>query len=123
MAGGAEPAGAARGLVEIALSDVHDLDGLNGLDEHLGDLLPFLEDIGLFAQVNHDDLNFAAVAGIHHARQPVDALERDPALVPDKPDIPSGMAILIPVGTAFTSPAPSITSSAANKSIPASPGC
>jgi hypothetical protein len=65
MAGGAKTARAPRGLIEIALPDVYDLDRVDRLDEHLGDLLPRLENVLLRAQVNHDDLDLAPITGIH----------------------------------------------------------
>lgn len=63
-AGGAEAAGTARGVGEVAFFD---LNGLIACDDHLGNPVAFGDLIGLAAEVYENYFHFAAVARVNSA--------------------------------------------------------
>src|SRR5512136_144276 len=83
--GRAEAPPATGGRVERVRLD--DRDRGDGLDEELGDLQALADGEQRRAQVDQDNMDLAAVAGVDDPGQPMDPLERDPALVPDEADV------------------------------------
>lgn len=63
-AGRAEAAGAASCIGQVAFFD---FDGFVTGDDHLGDAVAFVDLVGLAAEVDEDDFDFAAVAGVNGA--------------------------------------------------------